>query len=162
VLFVVIAMEELLRFHRAEALPLLVCYLLCAGLFLHSYFGPWSERIRELFYEDFLTAVESAGERDFERLIITPDTQFTGSRQVSEILTLFALDVDAEYYRGETDDPLPYRERFSYRNLTPQDLAFPAPGSCWVLKTASLPPALPEGWVTENFDDYSILYYTGG
>ena len=162
VLFIVIALEELLRFHRLTALPLLACYLLCAGLFFHSYFGPWSERISDLFYEDFLTAVETAGERDFEKLIITPDTQFTGSRQVSEILTLFALDLDAEYYRGETDDPVPYRERFSYRNLTPQDLVFPAPGSCWVLKTAALPPSLPEGWVTERFDDYSILYYTGG
>ena len=106
--------------------------------------------------------MESAGEQDFDRLVITPDVQFTGSRQVSEILTLFQLQVDAEYYRGETDDPLPYRERFSYRNLTPQDLAFPAPGSCWVLKTASLPPALPEGWSAERFGDYSILYYTGG
>ena len=162
VLFAVIGMEELLRFHRVTALPLLACYLLCAALFFHNYFGPWSERIGDLFYEDFLTAVETAGERDFEKLIITPDTQFTGSRQVSEILTLFALDVDAEYYRGERSDPIPYRERFSYRNLTPQDLAFPAPGSCWVLKTASLPPVLPEGWVTERFDDYSILYYTGG
>ena len=162
VLFIVIALEELLRFHRLTALPLLACYLLCAGLFFHSYFGPWSERISDLFYEDFLTAVETAGERDFEKLIITPDTQFTGSRQVSEILTLFALDLDAEYYRGETDDPVPYRERFSYRNLTAQDLVFPPPGSCWVLKTATLPPALPKGWVTEQFGDYSILYYTGG
>ena len=162
VLFIVIALEELLRFHRFTALPLLACYLLCAGLFFHNYFGPWSEQIRDLFYEDFLTAVETAGERDFEKLIITPDTQFTGSRQVSEILTLFALDLDAEYYRGETDDPVPYRERFSYRNLTAQDLVFPAPGSCWVLKTATLPPALPKGWVTEQFGDYSILYYTGG
>lgn len=162
VLFIVIALEELLRFHRFTALPLLASYLLCAGLFFHNYFGPWSEQIRDLFYEDFLTAVETAGERDFEKLIITPDTQFTGSRQVSEILTLFALDLDAEYYRGETDDPVPYRERFSYRNLTAQDLVFPAPGSCWVLKTATLPPALPKGWVTEQFGDYSILYYTGG
>ena len=162
VLFIAIALEELLRFHRLTALPLLACYLLCAGLFFHNYFGPWSERISDLFYEDFLTAVETAGEQDFEKLIITPDTQFTGSRQVSEILTLFALDVDAEYYRGETDDPVPYRERFSYRNLTAQDLVLPAPGSCWVLKTAALPPALPEGWVTEQFHEYSILYYTGG
>ena len=162
VLFIVIALEELLRFHRLTALPLLACYLLCAGLFFHNYFGPWSEQIRDLFYQDFLTAVETAGERDFDRLIITPDTQFTGSRQVSEILTLFALDLDAEYYRGEKSAPIPYRERFSYRNLTAQDLVFPAPGSCWVLKTAALPPSLPEGWVTECFDDYSILYYTGG
>ena len=162
VLFIVIALEELLRFHRLTALPLLACYLLCAGLFFHNYFGPWSEQIRDLFYQDFLTAVETAGERDFDRLIITPDTQFTGSRQVSEILTLFALDLDAEYYRGEKSAPIPYRERFSYRNLTAQDLVFPAPGSCWVLKTATLPPALPEGWVTEQFHEYSILYYTGG
>jgi hypothetical protein len=162
VLFLVIAMEALLRFRRITAIPLLGCYLLCAALFFHSYFGPWAERMNGVFYRDFLTAVETAGERDFDTLVITPDVQFAGSRQVSEILTLFALDVDAEYYRGETDDPIPYRERFSYRNLTSQDLAFPTPGSCWVLRTDSLPPVLPDGWTLESFGDYSILSYTGG
>ena len=161
-LFVVIALEALLRFRPVTALPLLACYALCAALFFHSYFGPWSQRIADLFYEDFLTAVEVAGERDFDRLIITPDTQFTGSRQVSEILTLFALDVDAAYYRGETEAPIPYRERFSYRNLTAQDLLSPPEGSCWVLKTASLPQELPQGWIAERFGDYSILYPSGG
>ena len=90
--------------------------------------------------------------------MITPDVQYTGSRQTSEILTLFQLQVDAEYYQGKTSEPVPYGERFVYRNLQPEDLFAPREGTCWIQKTASLPP-LPAGWVSESFGDYSVLYY---
>jgi hypothetical protein len=88
--------------------------------------------------------------------------QFTGSRQVSEILTLYELDIDAEYFQGKTNEPLPYRERFAYRNLSPEDLAAPAPGTVWVLKSAALPASLPEGWEVRDFDSYCLLFYQGG
>ena len=161
VLFAVTALESLLRFRRVLALPLLAAGLLLSALFFRSYFGPWAQRISGTFYEDFLAAVESAGERDFDRLVITPDVQFTGSRQVSEILTLFQLQVDAAYFRGETDDSLPYGERFSYRNLTAEDLAAPRPGTCWVIKRADLPPQLPPGWLWEDHGSYGLLFYGG-
>ncbi len=157
-LFVILGAESLLRFRRVTALPLLAGTLLVSALFFRSYFTDWSERIADAFYEDFLTAEESAGERDFERYVITPDVQYTGSRQVSEILTLFELQVDAEYYQGKTNEPIPYGERFVYRNLQPEDLFAPREGTCWIQKTATLPP-LPAGWVSESFGDYSILYY---
>ena len=114
-----------------------------------------------VFYRDFLTAVETAGERDFETLVITPDVQFSGSRQVSEILTLFALDVDAETYQGKTEGERPYGERFRYRNLTAEDLSAPQQGLCFVQKSAALPQVLPPGWVREDFGDYALLYYGG-
>ena len=161
VLFLVIALEALLRFRRLTAIPLLGCYLLSAALFFHSYFGPWAERMNGVFYRDFLTAVETAGERDFETLVITPDVQFAGSRQVSEILTLFALDVDAEYYQGKTEGERPYGERFQYRNLTAADLAAAREGLCFVQKSAALPRELPPGWSCESFGDYALLYYGG-
>ena len=162
VLFLVIALESLLRFRRLFALPLLAVYLLSAVLFFRSYFGPWAERISGTFYEDFLCAVESAGEQRFDRLVITPDVQYSGSSQVSEILTLFQLQVDAEYFQGKTADPIPYRERFLYRNLTPEDLASPREGTCWVLQTGSLPPGLPPGWQTQEFGSFALLWYSGG
>jgi hypothetical protein len=114
-----------------------------------------------VFYRDFLTAVETAGERDFDTLVITPDVQFVGSRQVSEILTLFALKVDAEYYQGKTEGERPYEERFRYRNLTAADLTAAREGLCFVQKSAALPQALPPGWICESFGDYSLLYYGG-
>ena len=161
-LFLVIGLESLLRFRRLFALPLLAVYLLSGVLFFRSYFGPWAERISGTFYEDFLCAVERAGEQRFDRLVITPDVQYSGSSQVSEILTLFQLQVDAEYFQGKTADPIPYRERFLYRNLTPEDLASPREGTCWVLQTGSLPPGLPPGWQTQEFGSYALLWYSGG
>ena len=161
VLFIVIAAESLLQFHRLTALPLLAAGLLAAALFFHSYFGLWSERISQTFYADFLSAVESAGEQDFDRYVITPDVQYTGSRQTSEILTLFQLRLDAKYFQGQTDEPLPYTERFQYRNLTPEDLAAPQKGTCWVLKRSALPEELPAGWQVQDCGSYCILYYGG-
>ena len=161
VLFVVIAMESLLRLNRLTALPLLGAFVLTAALFFHSYFGVWAERISQTFYADFLSAVESAGEQDFDRYVITPDVQYTGSRQTSEILTLFQLGLDAEYFQGKTDEPLPYTERFQYRNLTPEDLAAPQKGTCWVLKRSALPEELPAGWQVQDCGSYCILYYGG-
>jgi hypothetical protein len=157
---VVIAAESLLQFRRLTALPLLAASVLVAALFFHSYFGVWAERISQTFYADFLSAVESAGEQDFDRYVITPDVQYTGSRQTSEILTLFQLGLDAEYFQGKTDEPLPYRERFQYRNLTPEDLAAPQKGTCWVLKRSAL-PALPSGWQVQDCGSYVILFYGG-
>ena len=160
-LFIVLGAHALLR--RAWLRwPLLASCLLLSALFFHSYFGPWAERISDVFYQDFLAAVHCAGEQDCERIVITPDVQFTGSRQVSEILTLYELDIDAEYFQGKTNEPLPYRERFAYRNLSPEDLAAPAPGTVWVLKSAALPASLPGGWVVRDFDSYCLLFYKGG
>ena len=56
-----------------------------------------------------------------ERFCITADSQSKGSRHVSEILTLFWHEVDAEYFQGKTTPPgeLPYREKYTYESITP-------------------------------------------
>lgn len=161
-LFIILGLEALVGFRPAARWPLLACFALMSALFFHSYFGPWAEQISDAFYEDFLEAVSYAGGQACDTLIITPDVQYTGSRQVSEILTMFALDIDAEYYQGQTDDPIPYRERFVYRNLTAEDLTSPREGVLWVVKTASLPADLPAGWETREFESYCVLFYNGG
>ena len=161
-LFIAVGLAALLRLRPHAALPLLAVYALSACLFVQSYFGPWAERISSLFYEDFLSAVTMAAEQQPERLVITPDAQYTGSRAVSEILTLYALDLDDCYLRGESDETPSYRERFVYRNLTQEDLLAPAGGTVWVQKTASLPPDLPAGWQAQIVGDYCVLVYSGG
>ena len=163
ILFQAVAVHSLVGYKKWSAAPLLLCYGLLAVLFFLNYFGPWAERISHSFYEDFLEAVTWAGEEDFSSLIITPDVQYEGSRQVSEILTLYALQIDAEDFRGEeTDAPHPYRERIRYRNLSPEDLTAPRAGQAFVLKTRSLPGDLPAGWEWKDFGDYAVLFYAGG
>jgi hypothetical protein len=161
VLFIVVALEALIRLRPATAWPVLACYALSAALFFQSYFGPWAERISVSFYQDYLEAVSWAGEQEDAVLVLTPDVQYTGGRQVTEILTLYALDVDAEYFQGKTNDPLPYRERFHYRNLTAEDLEQPQPGRLFVMKRSALPAELPSGWSLQDFGSYCVVYYGG-
>ncbi len=161
-LFVVLGIHALTALRPVSARPLLASFLLLSSLFFFQYFGPWAQRISVSFYADFLSAVDDAGSRDFDVLYITPDVQFTGSRQTSEILTVYQLQLDAAYTQGKTNDPAPYRERFVYRNLTEEDLNAPREGVCWVLKSSQLPESLPPGWSLRSFGSYAELYYLGG
>jgi hypothetical protein len=162
ILFLVLGIHGLVSFRQWTAAPLTIAYGLLALLFFFHYFGPWAERIRVEFYEDFLQAVDWAGQEDFDRLVVTPDVQYEGSRQVSEILVLYQLQIDGPCYRGETDDPFPYRERFSYRNLSGADLADPPANTAWVLKAGDVPDSLPPGWQCRDFGSYAVLSYSGG
>lgn len=148
-------MEGLLSFRRRTAAALLGCYGLLSALFFTQYFGPWAARMEEVFFADFLDAVTFAGELDSEQYYITPDSQYPGSANVSEILTLFALKTDAQYFQGKTDDPLPYAQRFRYRN--PDWLALAQePGS--VACVVSGGTASPPGWEKADFGRYCVIY----
>ncbi len=89
-------------------------------LFFHQYFTTWADEISDAFYEDFVNALEYAGEYNGDFYCITPDTQYEGAYNVTEILTLFTFDVDARYFQGESDyfqyKKIAYRDRFKYGN----------------------------------------------
>ncbi len=91
-------------------------------LFFHQYFTSWAHEISDAFYEDFVSAMEYAGEYNSDFYCITPDTQYEGAYNVTEILTLFVFDIDARYFQGESDyfqyKEIAYRERFTYSNPT--------------------------------------------
>ena len=58
---------------------------------------------------------------------ITPDTPVYGaSVQRNEILTMFALEIDAEYYQGKTDsfcgNEIPYVRRYQYKDPTAEEI----------------------------------------
>ena len=157
ILFIVLGLESLFRFDWKAVTAAAACYALLGALFFQTYFGSWSGQISRAFYEDFLNAVVCAAEEDAQVYYITPDVQFTGSRQTSEILTLYALSIDAEYFQGKTDAAIPYRERFRYQNPAPEALEEQSGSAVWVLKKSALPDPLPEGWALEDFGDYVVL-----
>lgn len=89
--------------------------------------------MEDMFYKDFLEAVEYAGQAQCDVYYITPDTPVYGaSVQRNEILTMFALEIDAEYYRGDTDslhgkgtsygNEIPYERRFRYKDPTSEEI----------------------------------------
>ena len=150
--------EGLLAFRRESAAGLLACYGLLAALFFTQYFTAWAERMETVFYRDFLNAVAYAGELDGDVYYITPNTQSSYSANVSEILTLFALETDAEYFQGRTAEHPGYTERYHYRDV-PLDALPDGPGRtvCVVRGGAEAPP----DWQERTFGSYRVLWREG-
>lgn len=67
--------------------------------------------------------MSAAEQADTEKIYVTADAQGKGYSQVSEILTLFYDETDAEYFQGKKNDDhgkdlLPYRQRFAYVSMS--------------------------------------------
>ncbi len=158
ILLIARGMEGLLAFRRETAAALLGCYGLCAALFFGQYFTSWAERMESVFFADFLDAVTYAGEQDSERYFITPDSQYTGSANVSEILTMFAHRIDALYFQGKSGEAPPYSLRYQYRNPDFAQLEG-QPGSVSCVVRAGTPA--PEGWALHEFGSYWVYIKEG-
>ena len=149
ILLIARGIEGLLAFRRESAAALLVCYGLLAGLFFTQYFGPWAARMEGVFFRDFLEAASYAGTCGGEQVYITPDTQYTGSANVSEILTLFAQRTDARYFQSEA-----YRARYHYQNPDLDALTQWDGSAVCVVKRGA---PVPEGWDERDFGSYCVL-----
>lgn len=94
-------------------------YLLAFCLFCGCYFGPYAERIESYFLKDFGEAVASLKDSPAEKLYITGKSQAEDTAYVSQVLTLFYHETDAEYFQGKRAIPglLPYGERYTFANM---------------------------------------------
>ncbi len=142
------------------SMPLVVgCYAVCSMLFFHRYFTVWNDQMEGYFYKDFLEAVEFAGEQQCDRYYITPDTQYEGSVNVTEILTLYALEMDAKYFQGETDvfmgRDIAYRDRFHYVNV-PREQLDGLEDAVYVFKTEDIGDYDTDVFGVESFGEYSV------
>ncbi|MCM1136248.1 MAG: glycosyltransferase family 39 protein [Clostridium sp.] len=135
-------------------------------LFFYQYFTDWAKEIEKAFYGDFVEALEFVKEYDCDRYYITPDTQYQGAQDVTEILTLFVFDVDARYYQGKTDfwqeKEIPYRERFVYSN--PPEAwkdGSPPEGDVYVFRTGDLYKFAGDRFYVALFGEYAVAVDTG-
>lgn len=125
-----------------RALLILLAYGIMSVLFVNVYFTEHAKTLRNNFYAEFLEAVRIAGDEkqtDCKQIVITPDTQYAGSANVSEILTLFALSVDAKFFQGKALDQYgqSYHEKFQYGYVVPESMDSNLP-IAYVIRTAHL------------------------
>ena len=160
IIFAGIAVYHLVKKWKIFAVVLLVIYALQSLLFFNRYFTTWSDEMEDIFYEDFLDAVDFAGNQECDYYYITPDTQYTGSWNVSEILTLFALNMDAEYYQGKTDRfrgaEISYGTRYRYSNPSPEEIRTDLK-IAYVIKVESLGNYDLNQFAVKYFDDYCVV-----
>ena len=118
-LLIVLGIDYIVDKFRFMLIPTACVYALCAALLCGTYFGSYRQSLSSAFFSGFGDALAAAEETGADVIFITADTQYKGSRNVSEILTLFYDKTDAEYYQGKTlinhgSEELPYQERFVY------------------------------------------------
>ena len=84
-------------------------YLTVFCMFTFTYFTSYARQASEDFMQDFGTAVTSIKGSDAEKIYISADAQYKGFSHVSEILSLFYLDIDAKYYQSGA-----FHDRFTF------------------------------------------------
>lgn len=140
------------------AYVILPLYLFLGAMFIHSYFTSFAENIRYTFFEGFIDSVQDLEEHsDCQIYCITPDSQYEGASNVSEILTLYALQIDAEYYQGKEDggEP-PYQEKFYYCNASATDVNAEN-GFAYVISNRELYLFSGDEWHIETHDNFSSV-----
>lgn len=139
ILFAAMGIYFVYESRKKLALVLVPVYLLLGVMFVNQYFTDYAESIRYSFFDGFIEAVQDLEESsNCQVYCITPDSQYQGSYHVSEILTLFALQLDAKYYQGETEgDEIPYANKFYYCNAS-QTQVDASSGVGYVVSTGEL------------------------
>lgn len=140
--------------HRRKMVYLVTAVYLWMGCaFLLQYFTDYKETISSAFYEGFLDSLEDIEQADCEVYYITPDSQSSGSQKVSEILTLFAHELDAQYYQGKSNSSngkylQPYSVQYQYLNAS-QHLPDPKENAAYVISNDDLDLfSEDEYWIT--------------
>lgn len=105
-------------------------YLLVSVLFFQTYFTTHAQSLSHYYFEGFLSAVQFAGEQtSCTKYCITPEVKSGDvAANTAEILTMFALKLDAEFYQGKSLDEngLSYCEKFSYRMVKEGETLHPS------------------------------------
>lgn len=160
ILFAGIAIYYIIREWKNTAVIFAGVYAVLSILFFNCYFTRWADEMEDIFYSDFLEAVEFAGSLECDYYYITPDTQYDGAANVSEILTMFAQQIDAEYYQGKTDRfmgaDISYTDRYHFQNSSQEELDS-GQNAAYVVRTEDLSGYDVSGLSQKKFDDYCVL-----
>lgn len=100
-----LGLAQLLKWFKPAFVVSGAIYAFSFFLFCNYYFNTWSKEIGTYFFEGMGQALKEAAKIDTPRYYVTVNSQFTGAKNVSEILTLFHHKIDAKYFQGKEFSP---------------------------------------------------------
>lgn len=160
IIFAAVGIYWVVRKWKPTLYLILLTYAIQSAMFFHSYFTDWAESIDHAFYGDFVEALDYAKEQNCDYYYITPDTQYQGSWNVSEILTLFVFDIDARYFQGATDNwenkQIPYWDRFRYVN-PPEASELSGWNVACIIPTSEAYHFSADTFQITSFGDYTVV-----
>lgn len=122
-------------------------------LFAREYFTGYAVDINAQFEKNLGDALSSLKESDAEKIYIT-----AANRKVTEILTMFWCDIDAEYFQGRTtpEGMLPYSDRYQFHE--PGELTLdPAEDAVYLIDAGELELFDDNLYDREQFGGYYVV-----
>ncbi len=115
-----------IRKWKLLALPIAGIYGAAAIAFAACYYGEYADRTQIFYCGIYIEALNYAEELDSDIYYIAPVSLKSGNI-MDEILTMFAHEIDAEYFQGVTNiqggrQLLPYQERYHFGGITAETL----------------------------------------
>lgn len=160
IIFAGIGIGYLAKKWRAAICVVCGIFVIQSTLFFNRYFTIWNEQMKDVFYQDFVEAVDFAGGLACDYYYITPDTQYVGSANVSEILALYTLKVDAKYFQGKTDEfmgrEISYTDRFHYENGNYDNLNN-WDNIVYIIRSENLVYFHDDAFRSKSFGSYSVV-----
>lgn len=157
--FAGIGVYTVIKEWRRLAAGLAAVYGLLLILFLNQYFTDWAEEMEPRFFADFIEAVEYAGDLEADYYYITPDSQSDGSWWVSQILTMYAVKMDAKYFQGETNAfrgaEISYGDRYHFSNASGELIQDNA-NIVYVVRADRIGDYDPGRFMRKQFGDYYV------
>jgi Ca2+/Na+ antiporter len=90
-------------------------------LFYHTYFTSYMEEFKkpDTTSYNLRCALNSIDPDEYDVIYLTPDSQATGSRDVTEIDTIYVYDLDIPYIQGKSNinhgiETVPYKQKYQY------------------------------------------------
>lgn len=122
-MFIVLGIYFTIREIKYTKWSNLCIYAVLGVMLVTTYFGSYADTIKSQFYYGFGEALIAAEDTGAEKIYVTADAQGKGYWNVSEILTLFYDQTDAEYFQGKKNEQngknlLPYKQRFTYVSMS--------------------------------------------
>lgn len=152
---------QTIRWFRCSKYLIAVLYAILLVQFSSHYFGDYADQIGEYYFEDFGKALNYVEDKPFESIYVTVNSQYEGSKNVSEILTLFHHGIDAQYFQGVTNQVegktlRPYSEKYRYASM--RDLVInPSEQAVYVVNSNEVQYFDPAVFHIEQFPRFSAV-----
>lgn len=158
IFFVAVGIFYVYESRKKLALVIVPVYLVLGTMFLGQYFTEIADMLEVCFFGDFIEAVQELDEcSDCPVYCITPGTPYEESYELSEILTLYALRIDAKYYQGKTlEDGKSYFDKFQYRFAT-QTKPDSSKEMGYVVYNTEVDLFSEKEWYISTHDSYSTI-----
>lgn len=131
-------------------------------LFSYNYFHKHNTVLSHIYYNGFGKSIEYAESSNATQIYVTSNTQYMGSQNVSEILTLFYAKTDAKYFNNKKDiydksgvKLLPYSSRYQYISPESYDFSQARPGT-YIIRNEEVEYLDNAGFTFKSFDDFTV------